>query len=172
MKITLTELEIRFALNCVYETQKNVRDKGLVDPTNGTYQQKWGHQTMGAFGEIALHKALGLYYDGNVNTFKKFSDLPFKIQVRTTNYNDGFLTLYDTDQKDHYFFLITGEIPTLTIRGSILCKNGISIAKVKEPPEVRSKIYTVQQNQLEPFKLKEVQIYMAEQLIKRLKNEN
>lgn len=79
----------------------------------------WGLNIEGAAAEYAAAKALnvcwsfapGPGYDG---------DIGHGFEVRSTPREDGRLILHESDPDDRPFLLVTGQIPTFTIRGWIM----------------------------------------------------
>lgn len=73
---------------------------------------------MGAAGEIAVAKAMGLFWGGDVCTFKA-PDIGNHIQVRTRSRHDWDLIVRPEDDDDAVFVLVTGSIADLHVRGWI-----------------------------------------------------
>jgi hypothetical protein len=76
-------------------------------------------EVVGAAAEYAVAKALGVFYSGTCGTFHNDTDMPNGIEVRGTSMLDGCLILRDNDPPDRAYVLVTGEAPTLVIRGWI-----------------------------------------------------
>jgi len=96
------------------------RDRFACEPDDAERQ----HQN-GAGAEIAVCIALGAWWEATNGTFGQRSDAADvrcgtqRIQVRSTPYPNGFLPLHDTDPDEDVFVLVTGTLPTYTIRGAI-----------------------------------------------------
>jgi len=91
--------------------------KSGYENQHGMPSRNWDADIEGAAGEMAVAKALGLYWDCSVNSFKK-PDLPFRIQVRTTHQKSLIVRPSDTD--DDRFVLVRGYSPRFEIVGWIL----------------------------------------------------
>lgn len=79
----------------------------------------WGIHIEGALGEIALCKALGIYWPATVNSFGK-ADALRDVQIRTRSRNDYDLIVRDGDKPHERFVLVTGLHGNYMIRGWIL----------------------------------------------------
>lgn len=82
----------------------------------GDEGQGWNIHIEGAGGEIALAKALGMYWSGSVNTFKVGGDVG-ELQVRTRSQHYYDLILRPDDRDDDLFALVTGLMPNYLVRG-------------------------------------------------------
>ena len=82
---------------------------------HGFIGEGWGVHIEGACGEMAVAKALGVYWDGSVNTFKG-PDVG-SIQVRTRSEDYYGLLVRAKDADDDVFVLVTGRSPEFVIRG-------------------------------------------------------
>lgn len=78
----------------------------------------WSEHIEGACGEIAVAKALGLYWNGSVDTFKLGDDVP-GLQVRTRSRDTYELIVRPNDPDDATWVLVTGRTPMFWIRGWI-----------------------------------------------------
>lgn len=72
----------------------------------------------GACGEMAAAKALGLYWDGGVGTFKAPDVGPYQIRTRMSDNYRG-LALRDNDKDEEITILVTGHIPEFEVVGWI-----------------------------------------------------
>jgi len=93
---------------------------GMAD-RHGFDGDGWGVHIEGALGEMAAAKALNIYWDGSVNTFKAH-DL-VGIQVRTRSRNDYELIVRPSDDDDAAWVLVTGKHGTYNVRGWIRGKD-------------------------------------------------
>jgi hypothetical protein len=116
MQVTLSPHEMATAAWVGVRRQVEAKRKGLPDK-HGFDGDGWGSHIEGAGGEMALAKALGVYWDGGVNTFKR-DDLP-GIQVRTRSRHDYELLVRSADSGDEVFVLVTGQMPEYRIHGWI-----------------------------------------------------
>lgn len=72
----------------------------------------------GALGEIAVAKALGIYWDGSVDTWK--ADDLRGMQVRATTHESGRLIIRQNDDDSSRFVLVVGRCPTFRVVGWIV----------------------------------------------------
>jgi hypothetical protein len=85
-------------------------------------EDPWGTHVIAAAAEMAVAKALGLYwadspaldYAGDVGPY----------QVRSTVHHNGHLSLRDSDSDDAAFVLVIADVPTFRIPGWILGRDG------------------------------------------------
>jgi hypothetical protein len=63
----------------------------------------------GAFGELAVAKALGIYWPAAVNPTRHDPDLGDDIQVRCTGYRTGRLCHHPDDPAHHRYVLVVGD---------------------------------------------------------------
>lgn len=80
----------------------------------------WNDHVEGACGEMAVAKALGVFWSASLNTFKSGGDIGNRIQVRTRSKDYYELIVRDDDDPDHIFILATGLSPVFKIHGWIL----------------------------------------------------
>jgi hypothetical protein len=100
------------------------------------YEQKHGCSEsegvvdyIGACGELAFCKAMGLYWEARIGNFKE-ADVGVDIQVRTAPsklkfapHNFGRLIVRPADTLAHRFVLVTGNPPHFFVKGWILGEN-------------------------------------------------
>jgi hypothetical protein len=89
---------------------------GLQD-AHGLKTAGWSEHIEGACGEMAAAKALGIYWDGSINSFSR-DDLP-GLQVRTRSQDHYDLIVRPSDSDDSTFLLVTGRCPHYTVHGWI-----------------------------------------------------
>lgn len=82
---------------------------------HGFSGEGWNIDIEGACGELATAKALNVYWNGGIDTFKGY-DLG-ELQVRTTPSHDNRLIVRPNDPDDHRYVLVTGLCPTYQIQG-------------------------------------------------------
>jgi hypothetical protein len=75
----------------------------------------WTESIEGACGELAVAKALGIYWDGSVNTFKA-PDVG-NLQVRTRSKDHYDLIVRPEDKSEDVFVLVTGVCPDYVVHG-------------------------------------------------------
>lgn len=76
----------------------------------------WHTDVEAACAEIAVARALNLYWSGAVDGARS-KDVGFRYQVRHTTRPDGCLILRETDAAEDIYILVTGASPSLVIRG-------------------------------------------------------
>jgi hypothetical protein len=84
--------------------------------SHGATNLSWTEDIEGAAAELAVAKALGLYWGGEIDTFKS-PDLPHGIQVRWTPNHANSLIVRKADPDDDLYVLVTGVMPNFFIRG-------------------------------------------------------
>jgi hypothetical protein len=89
---------------------------GLHD-AHGLKTAGWSEHIEGACGEMAVAKALGIYWDGSVNSFSG-DDLP-GLQIRTRSQDHYDLLIRRADSDNSTFVLVTGRCPHYAVRGWI-----------------------------------------------------
>lgn len=75
----------------------------------------WSVHIEGACGECAVAKALGLYWNGSINTFKA-DDIP-GAQIRTRSRHDWQLYVRPHESNQAAWILVTGRCPNYQIHG-------------------------------------------------------
>jgi hypothetical protein len=71
---------------------------------------------VGAIAEAAAARALNMYWDGSVNTFKQPDIMP-NIEIRWTGMEPPALIHRGADSEDRLFVLVTGQPNDMTIHG-------------------------------------------------------
>jgi hypothetical protein len=71
---------------------------------------------LGACGELSLAKAMNVYWNGTVNTFKFGGDVG-DVQVRTRSESWYDLLVRRDDKDEDRFVLVTGQFPVFNIKG-------------------------------------------------------
>ena len=104
MEVTLTKSEASMASHVGWMRHLVSVLKGLEDK-NGC-DGKWDRHIEGACGELAVAKALGIYWDGSVNTFHSAGDVG-NIEVRTRSRHDYDLIVRPSDHLERRFVLVT-----------------------------------------------------------------
>ena len=85
--------------------QQNLRTAG---DASGKDPDTWTHNIEGAIGEMAVAKALGVYWSGSVDTFKNLLDIEnFEIRCRTRPNYELFVRPHDPG--DRWYLLVLGE---------------------------------------------------------------
>lgn len=126
IKVVLTPEEHGVCIDAVQTRMSESKKQGLNHATtySRTDEKRIEEETVGACGEMALAKALGLGgFKPAVNTFHNVTDLPANIEVRATRRTNGRLIIRDNDPSDRWYFLVVGEPPVMNIVGFILGKD-------------------------------------------------
>ncbi len=119
MIVTLEWHEVMLAAGVGMRRHIAALRAGRPDRHGFNGQTGWTIHAEGACGEMAIAKALGLYWNGSVDTFKSFGDVG-ALQVRTRSRPEYELIVRPDDSDDDTFVLITGTAPTFTVVGAIL----------------------------------------------------
>ena len=82
----------------------------------------WAIDIESSCAEMAVAKALGLYWDSSVNTFKE-ADIKPDIQVRHTEKDNGNLIVRPKDSNHEKYVLVTGKWGKYNIHGWIYGKD-------------------------------------------------
>jgi len=120
IKVSLTNVETMLAgqIGVMRHTEALSRRSpnafGLASDKDG-----WGLHVEGAAGEMAVAKALNVYWTATVNTYKEGGDIGRRIQVRTRSKHDYELIVRPSDRDDDVFVLVTGKSPTFHVHGWI-----------------------------------------------------
>jgi hypothetical protein len=83
---------------------------------------RWRQNVEGLCGEVAVAKALNVYWEPKVNSFKTRGDLA-GFEVRTRSRHDYELLVRDQDPDDRAYVLVTGVAPNFVVRGWMLGKD-------------------------------------------------
>lgn len=115
MRVTLTPYEIDMAAAVGVRRMVSAVSKSLADK-HGYSGDGWGIHIEGAMGELAVAKALNLYWDGSVDTFRR-ADISPNIHVKTRSNPDYDLIVRMSDPNEGVFVLVTGRCPVYEVRG-------------------------------------------------------
>jgi hypothetical protein len=77
----------------------------------------WTENIEGYGAELAVSKALNLYYSAGDGKGFKGADVSEKIQVRWASQDNYRLIVRGADQTDYIYVLVTGEAPAYDIKG-------------------------------------------------------
>jgi hypothetical protein len=116
MQVTLNSHEVGAAVRVGALRHWEAVRGGMAD-RHGFDGDGWGVHIEGALGEIAAAKALNIYWDGSVNTFK--ADDLAGIQVRTRSRADYELIVRPGDDDGAAWVLVTGKHGKYDVRGWI-----------------------------------------------------
>jgi hypothetical protein len=148
--VTLTWRELAIAAGVGVQRRIRSMAQGLTDSYgyNGE-EDVWTREINGAAAEMAVAKALGIYWDAGVNTFK-LPDVG-DLQVRHTVRVDGCLILRSHDSDSDSYVLVVGKPPELTIVGGIQGCDGKSDEWIRDPGSVRPAYFVPQSSLNETF---------------------
>lgn len=114
-EVKLNPAEFAFAETIGKMRQGEALRLGLPDRHGAQKEDGLRIHCVGAAGEIAVAKALGVYYEPTVNTFKEGGDVgPY--QVRTRLRHKYELLVRDGDRSEDAFVLVTREGREATFR--------------------------------------------------------
>ena len=113
-----------------------------------TIEGAWDRDIEGACGEIAVAKALGIYWSGMGGDLKVDVG-PY--QVRQTGRANGCLLLHHKDDDDKQFILVTGHPPRMRIAGWIFAGDGKRKQWRKDPTGEGRPAWFVPQSALKDF---------------------
>lgn len=118
MRVSLTDDEMTMAVSlavsrCLEAIRLNRAN------SHGMYGTGWAENIEGYCAELAVAKALKMYYSGGPGPFKA-ADVGDNIQVRWTANSGYSLIVRPDDNPEHFYFLVTGNAPYMEIKGWIL----------------------------------------------------
>lgn len=145
MKITLTIGEMHLAAQNGCLRQIESMAKGLQDK-HGFEGPGWNIHIEGAAGEIAVAKALGIYWGGSVNSFRTENDVG-KFEVRTASKNGYKLIVREQDKDSNIYILVTGSAPHFEVVGWMYGGDAKQ-KKYENAPNGRAAAYFVPQSDL------------------------
>ena len=132
---------LRNLANIKYQRQDSTNQK----------RYDWHNHLEGACGELAVAKALGRYWDGSVDTFKKPDVCGFQVRTALSHKN---LIIRPIDSGDDNFVLVTGNSPFYEIHGWIKGSEGKQDKFWRT--DVRAPAWFVPIEYLNPFETLEV----------------
>lgn len=116
MRVILTWHEAAMASDIGRLRQLSSVKSGRQD-AHGYQGAGWSEHIEGACGEMAVAKALGVYWNGSIDSFQA-DDLP-GMQIKTRSRHDYELLVRPGDNDESVFVLVTGQCPEYEIRGWI-----------------------------------------------------
>jgi len=117
IEVTLAPYECMLAAQVGIGRQLSAINKGLR-MAFGLNGPGWNEHIEGAAGEMATAKALNVFWDGSVDTFKR-PDVG-QLQIRTRTRHDWDLIVRKGDADDECFLLVTGTMPNFRVHGFLL----------------------------------------------------
>jgi hypothetical protein len=118
--IKLTEQEALHAISVGGKRQWESIKKGL-DDKHGFQGDGWEVHIEGAMGELAVAKALNVYWDAGINTFKTPDIGPLYVRTRSQHHYD--LLIREDDDNEAPWVLTTGRRGQYQIHGWIRGKD-------------------------------------------------
>jgi hypothetical protein len=152
IEVMLTDWEFKACVDLAV-TRLAVSNGGKLNHASTyerTYLRRMHEEIVGACGELAFCKATGRYFTPSVNTFHGVADVDKKIEVRSTDRDDGSLIIRDNDNPQRWYVLVTGSPPKMTVRGFIKGGKARRDEWVRDPHGYR-KAWFVPQNALSPL---------------------
>lgn len=108
LTVVLTATELAWADHFAGEISRRVGE-GHYQPTCGeSVEGSAARHLIGARSELAVAKALNLFWAGSLDTFKN-ADIGNTLQVRGTRYKDGCLLIREGDNPEHRYLLAIGD---------------------------------------------------------------
>ena len=137
--ITLTNSEYKAAVDCANMRMFTSNEAGWNNASvqRRTHAKRMQDEIVGACGEIALCKHMKMFWSPSVNTFHAIPDVGSNIEVRATDQENGSLIVRDNDADDRWYILVTGEPPTMTIRGRIKGSAAKQTQFLRDPHSLR-----------------------------------
>lgn len=152
MTIVLTKTEFSAAVdgaNKRFITAATGRWAGHRDPEQ-TEMQRMINNIIAVMGEIAVAKALGVYFVPPLNTFHKQPDVADDIEVRATAKPKYSLMIRDNDNLDRKFVLVIVSDLSCRIAGWCYGHERETLGKLEDPNDMGA-AYFVPQSNLRPF---------------------
>lgn len=148
MLVTLTWQEIRLAAEVgVTRRIVSMRDNRL-NAAGYRGNEPWDVDILGAMGEVAVAKALCLYWSPSVNTFK-LPDVG-DLHVRATRYGTGKLIVRPNDP-DGTYLLVIALLPKFKIVGYCSAQYAKQDEFRSQPDSTRPSCWAVPQSRLAQF---------------------
>lgn len=146
MIVSLKAYEVYIA--AMVGARRTISSLGSSKTGNVNADVGWHTDIEGAGGEMAVAKALDVYWDGSVDTYK-LPDVG-KYQVRQTELSNGSLIVREGDSDDEIFILVTGKAPLYEVRGYMLGAAAKREEFVRDPHGM-SPAWFVPQGKLSPI---------------------
>lgn len=150
MIVTLTPQEVFLAAQTgLFRQISNLKNKRVH--AHGFSGTGWSEHITGAIGELVVARALGSYWNGNLEDFSAGDvNNKIRIEVRTTNREKGRLICYEKDHDEAAFVLVTGEYREYKIKGWVWGHEAKN-QKYWDDPGTGRPNYFVPQEKLSPF---------------------
>lgn len=157
-EVTLTPIEIEFSTYVGYLLALYGAFHGKFDKYPDPKQSKFDTYIQGMLGEQAYCKSRNLFWEMRMHSYKK-ADVGNKTQIKTNPYPDGDLIVRDEDIDDHFCVLVTGKMPTYTLRGWMLAETAKKLKQYYKKPNSMPNAYFIPQYLLKtdfPYNQKEL----------------
>ena len=122
IEISLTKEDMEWADRIATNRQDEAVKAGKRDSHGFNGIDGLNKHKLGAAGELAVAKALGVIWDATVNTYKA-PDLGECVQVRTRSKHDYDMLVRANDKDDEVFIHVTGQPPNLIVHGWLYGKD-------------------------------------------------
>jgi hypothetical protein len=130
IRVRLTEKEQREAAQNGHDRQGQSIGAGLKDRYGASPEDGLGLHLLGALGERAAAKGLGIPWMPTVNTFKKPDVGPYQVRTASRHYYD--LRLHKRDADDEIFLLVTEQHGVYILQGWLWGREGKQQRYMKE----------------------------------------
>jgi hypothetical protein len=149
MEIQLTPAEMMLAAVAGVMRRLNNLTRRRTPGHGAGYANAWQKDVEGALAEMAVAKALRLYWNGAIASGPLPADVG-AFQVRSTPHEQGHLLLHDTDADGDRFLLLIGRDGRYRLAGWITGAQGKQDRFWREPEKGRA-CYCVPQEALLPL---------------------
>lgn len=133
-------------VGCIRRCESRARNRN-----SGTCETSFDKDCLGAMAELAYCKFRNQFWSGSVGSFRS-ADVGINVQIRHTTLENGCLIIRHYDDLNHYYVLVTGNVPTFTVVGWIKGADAIKKEYIRAPCG-REPEYFVPQYELHEFKL-------------------
>lgn len=118
LKLMPHEMHIASMVACLRQTENLYAGRKDAHGASGNDGEGWGLHILGCLGEMAVAKALNIYWNGALGNLD--ADDVGEWQVRTRSEHHYDLIVHDSDPDDKRFVLVTAKPPLFRIHGWIL----------------------------------------------------
>lgn len=148
MKVKLEEYEIEMAAFVGIRRKANSISKKRKSANYNL--GGWDADVEGALAEMAVGKALNIYWNGSVNTFTNGPNDVGKFEVRSTLNKEGSLVIRPKDSDSETYILVTGSCPDYELVGWMKGKEAKNKTYIKNPGN-KGIAFFVPQDKLKPM---------------------
>lgn len=123
LRVTLSWYEVTFAAHVGLRRYLDVRENGGRNRWRAdNHDDGWDRNIEGAIGEMAVAKALGIFWSASIGTYRNGADVGLW-QVRTRRKDFYQLLVRPSDPDDVRFYHVKGRSPSFEIVGWMLGKD-------------------------------------------------